>query len=107
MSDCKICNIWKNSDKRTLWFRNDPEYMVIQDLNDHGEEICILAFFKNHEYANTGGAIHRIEEIAGEYADRLLEPGYKIDRDLKHEPYHFHIQFIGRGKWNVINKAGY
>ena len=102
---CKICNIWQNNEKKTEWFLDGERLMVIEDIDPHGHDLCILVFLKDHEVAkDTGDTMLKlmcepiIHTILKEEWMMLVDIKYcEVEHPCKVE--HPYLQFMCMRNW--------
>lgn len=114
---CEICDIVENQEKKTRWyipgkyspyntidfkFGNSQSYHLIENLDSHNQDLCLLAFFDDHEFANTDRDMTLIDSIVLPAVKHIcMNEGYEIqsvDRTLREEKNHPHIQYLLRKK---------
>jgi len=107
-SCCPFCEIAGERKKESLWFE-EGERFVIEDPRSAGNPalLAILCFIRGHEESNSPYSIMEIERVAGEYADRLLLPGYSVERQVGDGESHYLLRVVGRPNGEAVKSMGY
>ena len=97
--NCPLCK----KEKKSYWFVAENPWWIVEDIDPHGAELCILVCYWNHGLVSKFKwevLKHALKIIADQY----LRKPYQIDEVMRSVKGHSHIQAYGKRLRRVIRE---
>lgn len=97
--NCPLCK----KEKKSQWFIADNPWWLVEDIDPHGAELCILACYWDHRNISKF-KMEVLEYALRKIANQYLRIPYEIDRVCRSVKGHYHLQALGEQLRRMIRE---